>query len=47
MAKNCIVHHPGFDNYSNIKDISAINESRIKEAKTFRESIAGKNHHKK
>ena len=41
------MHYPDFDNYSNIKDLSATNESRIIEDKTLRESIAGKNHHKK
>ena len=41
----CIIHYQGDYAYSNIKDISSVNEERIKEAKTVREQEVGENRH--
>ena len=41
----CIVHYDGYDKYSGLKQISEINENRIREAKLLREETGGLNHH--
>ena len=45
MSRRCIVHYPDLDNYSALKDVSTVNERRIKEAKALRETLKGRNHH--
>ena len=46
MKRYCIVRYPGFDNYSNLKEVSERNKQRILEAKKERETLGGSHHHK-
>ena len=46
MNKSCIIYYDGYDKYSKIKDLSAINEERIRKAKTIRETFNDENYHK-
>ena len=46
MNKRCIIYYDGHDKYSKIKDLSAINEERIRKAKTIRETFNDENYHK-
>ena len=39
MNKSCIIHYDGQEKYSKIKNLSAINEERIRKAKTIRETL--------
>ena len=41
----CIVHYEGYDNYSMVKEISELNEHKIRQAKVTREQKGGPNHH--
>ena len=47
MNKSCIIHYDGHEKYSKIKDLSAINEERIRKAKTIQETFNDQNYHKK
>ena len=47
MNRNCIIHYDGHEEYSKNKDLSAINEERIRKAKTIRETFNDENYHKK
>ena len=39
MNKSCIIHYDGHGKYSKIKNLSAINEERIRKAKTIRDTL--------
>ena len=43
--KSCTIHYDGNEKYSKIKDLSAINEKRIRKEKTIRETFNDKNYH--
>ena len=47
MNKSCIIHYDGQEKYSKIKDLSVVNEERIRKAKTIRETFNDENYHKK
>ena len=47
MNKSCIAHYDGHKKHSKIKDLSAINEERIRKAKTIQETFKDENYHKK
>ena len=49
MEKNrfCIVDYENKEPYSKLKDVNALNESRIREAKEKREKLSGENFHEK
>ena len=42
----CIVHYAGYESYTKLKCISAVNESKIREANALRYQVGGENHHK-
>ena len=46
MNKSCIIDCDGHEKYSKIKDLSAINEERIRKAKAIRETFNDENYHK-
>ena len=43
MNKSCIVYYDVHEKYSKIKDLSAINEKRLRKAKTIRETFNDEN----
>ena len=45
MSRMCIVHYYGMDSYTKIKNISILNERRIREAKILRENFKDENYH--
>ena len=44
--RKCIIHYSGLSDYSEIKTVNEQNEKRILKAKSKREELKGKNHHK-
>ena len=46
MKRKCVIHYQGNCSYSKLKDISEVNERRMKDAKSERERLGGENHHK-
>ena len=47
VNENCIIHYDGNKKFSNIKDLSPVNEERIRKAKIIRETFDDENYHKK
>ena len=47
VNKSCIIHYDGRKKFSKIKDLSPVNEERIRKAKIIQETFDDENYHKK
>ena len=43
MENVCVVHYPGLEDYSILKDISEVNENRLRDATILRRQVGGCN----